>query len=93
MDLLWQKNEILKVPSNYPVALKILEKSSNHLESKNLIKDVFYQQESEEIIEKITINPSEFYYYTRVTYKPGIKFDAQITTKIRPAFNGSLKNK
>ena len=26
-------------------------------------------------------------------HKPGIKFDAQITTEIKPVFNGSLKNK
>ena len=51
------------VPSNYPIALKVLgKKNDNHLESKNLIKeynDVFYQLDSEGIIERITINPPE----------------------------------
>ena len=86
------KIKFKKVPSNCPIALRILEQTNNRLESKNLIKDVFYQLENEGIIEKITINP-EFYNYTWVKHKPGIKFDAQIITKIRPVFNGSLKNK
>ena len=67
-----------------------------HLESKKLIKeynDVFYQQESEGIIEKIKGNPSKLFNYNWIAHRPVIKFDARVTTKIRPVFNCSLKNK
>ena len=57
MQTMWiyhGKMKFKKGPSNYPVAIKI-KKNNNHIESKHLIKgynDVFYQQESEGIIEK-----------------------------------------
>ena len=38
VDLPWHENKTKKVPSNYPVALKILEKTNNHIESKKLNK-------------------------------------------------------
>ena len=34
VDLPWHENRIKTVPSNYPVALRILEKTNNHIESK-----------------------------------------------------------
>ena len=37
VDLPRQEKKILS-PFNYPVALKILEKTNNHFESKNIIK-------------------------------------------------------
>ena len=55
--------------------------------------DIFYQQVSEEIIEKIKVNLSEFYNYNWIPQRPVIKLDPQLMTKIRPVFNSSLKNK
>ena len=94
MDLPWHEEKIKIVLSNFPVAHKVLEKTNK--QSKNLIKkynDVFYQLESEGIIERIKVNPSEFSYYDWIPHKPVIKLDTQVTTKIRPVFNCSLKNK
>ena len=96
VELPWHEEKIKTVPSNFPVALKVLEKTDKYLESKNLIKkynDVFYQQESEGIIERIKVIPSEFFNYNWIPHRLVIKLDTQVTTKIRPVFNCSLKNK
>ena len=55
--------------------------------------DVFCRQESEGIIDRIKVNPSKFSNYNWIPHRPVIKFDTQVTTKIRPVFNCSLKNK
>ena len=52
---------------------------------------VFKQQEEEEIIERIEVDPQKYADYTWIPHRPIIKTEQQVTTKIRPVFNCSLK--
>ena len=76
MDLPWHEEKIKTVPSNFPVALKVLETTNKYFESKNLIKkynDVFNQQESEGIIERLKVNLHNIATYPKL--KPIIPFE------------------
>lgn len=94
VDLPWHKDKIDSVPSNYQVALKVLDRTMLSLEKRDLDKtytDIFLQQESEGIIERIEVAPQDFCKYIWIPHRPVFKSDQQVTTKIRPVFNCSLK--
>ena len=52
---------------------------------------VFKQQEEEGIIERIEVDPQKYADYTWIPHRSIIKTEQQVTTKIRPVFNCSLK--
>ena len=82
------------VPSNYQVALKVLDKTVKYLQRKRLYKeynDAFYQQERDGIIERIEVSPDKFSKYIWIPNRPVIKMNEQSTTKIRQVFNSSLE--
>ena len=51
----------------------------------------FKQQKEEGIIERIEVDPQKYGDYTWIPHRPIIKTEQQVTTKIRPVFNCSLK--
>ena len=84
---------IESVPLNHEVALSVLDRVVSKLEKQNLLKDyadVFRQQE-EGITERIEVSPDEFNNYIWIPHRPVIRTETQVTTKIRPVFNCSLK--
>ena len=94
VELPWYDDKINSVPSNHNVALKVLDRTIKQLQSKNLIdkyQAVFDQQLAEGIIEEIKVKPSEYKDKIWIPHRPIIKMDEQVTTKIRPVFNCSLK--
>ena len=52
---------------------------------------VFHFHCEEGIIEKIEVDPKDFKNYIWIPHRPVIKVEPNITTKIRPVFNCSLK--
>ena len=94
VELPWKEELVKCVPSNHAVALATLQRVVRNLSRNNLLSEygaVFHQQLEEGIIEKITVPPSEYSKYIWVPHRPVIKQDPQVTTKIRPVFNCSLK--
>ena len=88
------KETIDMVPSNHIVARKVLDRVVHDLQSKGLFDDysnVFKQQLVEGIVEKVDIFPSEYANHIFIPHRPVLKTEAQVTTKIRPVFNCSLK--
>ena len=94
VSLPWYSEKINSVPSNHSVALKVLDKTIQSLNNKGL-KDryeaVLDQQLADGIIEEIKVKPSEYNNKIWIPHRPVIKMDEQVTTKIRPVFNCSLK--
>ena len=93
VKLPWYEDKLPKVPSNSKIALKVLERVVSKLDAKNLKNDyekVFLQHLNDGIIEKIEIDPSNYDKYIWIPHRPVIKMEAQVTTKIRPAFLTAL---
>ena len=94
VELPWYQDKIELVPSNHFVALKVLDRTVEHLKRKGLVnkyQDVFDKQLEDGIIEEIKVKPSEYNNYVWIPHRPVIRTDEQVTTKIRPVFNCSLK--
>ena len=94
VKLPWHEDVLEKVPSNHNVALTVMDRVSKKLEKDNLMDDyvkVFKEQEEEGIIERIEVDPQKYADYTWIPHRPIIKTEQQVTTKIRPVFNCSLK--
>ena len=94
VELPWHFDKVEAVPSNHNVALKVLDRTMKYLDKKGLTEryqSVFEQQLSDGIIEEITVKPSEYQDKVWIPHRPVIKMDEQVTTKIRPVFNCSLK--
>ena len=95
VNLLWYSDRIENVPSNHFIALKVLDQRTVELfNKKGLIKkyeEIFDNQLKDGIIEEIKVHPSNYNNYTWIPHRPVIKTAEQVTTKIRPVFNCSLK--
>ncbi len=94
VELPWQQEKVKAVPSNHNVALKVLDRTLSQLNNKNLTEKyeaVFDQQLADGIIEEIKVDPSEYKNKIWIPHRPIIKMEEQVTTKIRPVFNCSLK--
>ena len=95
VELVWKDN-VSDVPSNYEVALKVMERVYNKLErTGNLEKynQVFFDQLDKDVIEEFDCAPGDFHKYIWLPHRPVIKEEAQSTFKIRPVFNCSLKTR
>ena len=82
------------MPSNYKIALKVLDRVTSFLQKQNLVEsyeEVFDKQLETGIIEEKEVSPQDYENYTWIPHRPVIKTEEQITTKIRPVFNCSLK--
>ena len=94
VELPWYQDKIESVPSNHFVALKVLDRTLDYLKRKNLLENyqaVFDQQLDDGIIEEIEVKPAQYDEKIWIPHRPVIKMEEQVTTKIRPVFNCSLK--
>ena len=94
VELPWYTDKIDSVPSNHFVALKVLDRTLDHLKRKGLVEKyqaVFDQQLADGIIEEIEVKPEQYNEKIWIPHRPVIKVEEQVTTKIRPVFNCSLK--
>ena len=95
VKLPWLKN-IKHVPSNYKIALSVLDRVIKNLESKNLFNEyceVFKQQEKENIIERFHVEPENYNRFIWIPHRAVVREGPLVTTKVRPVFNCSLKSK
>ena len=93
VELVWGDN-ISEVPSNFSVSLAVLDRVSQKLERSGQLKaynNVFFDQLEQGIIEEFSCDPEHFSDYIWLPHRPVFKTDEQVTTKIRPVFNCSLK--
>ena len=94
VELPWYRDKLSQVPSNSGVALAVLNRTVSSLNRKGLLLDyqnVFEQQLTDGIIEQIFVQPSDYDKFVWIPHRPVIKVEQQVTTKIRPVFNASLK--
>ena len=94
IDHPWIENRVNRVPSNFHLALKVLDRTITSMR-KNILEEayneVFFQQEKDGIFERLKIQPEEFRKFIWIPHRPVIKNTEQVITKIRPVFNSSLK--
>ena len=57
----------------------------------NKYQEEFYKQLEDGIIEEFKANPSDYDSHIWIPHRPIIRIEEQVTTKIRPVFNCSLK--
>ena len=96
VKLLWYSDRIKNVPSNHFIALKVLDQTVELFNKKGLIKkyeEIFDNQLEDGIIEEIKVHPSNYNNYTSIPHRSVIRTAEQVTTKIRPVFNCSFKDK
>src|SRR5678816_4127629 len=96
IEIPWIPELVDQVPSNYRIALSTLRRVKNRLSNQGLDKaytDVFKEQLRCGIIEIISVDPKEFDRYIWIPHRPVIKMADQVSTKIRPVFNCSLRTK
>ena len=94
IKLPWYEDKLEKVPSNHNIALAVLDKVVNKLEAQGLLDDynnVFLDQEENQIIEQFKVEPHQYSQYKWIPHRPVFRMEGQVTTKIRPVFNCSLK--
>ena len=87
----WNRDLVKQVPSNLKVSLAVAERVYKNLEKQNVAnayEEVFEQQESLGIIEPVNQKTSDQIW---IPHRPVIRNEANVTTKIRPVFNCSLK--
>ena len=92
----WIKEKLKKVPSNYGIALAVLDKVCNKLDKENLFSEylgTFLEQENEGIIERFEVDPENYGDHIWLPHRPIIRKGPQVTTKMRAVFNCSLKTK
>ena len=94
VELVWGEN-ISEVPSNFSIALGVLDRVTRNLEKQGLLQtynQVFLDQLSEGKIEEFYCDPKDFHLFNWLPHRPVLKEDAQTTTRVRPVFNCSLKS-
>ena len=94
VELPWYQDKVNLVPSNHNIALKVLSKVILQLQKSGLInkyEEVFDKQLENGIIEEIEVSPKDYDNYVWIPHRPVVKTDEQVTTKVRPVFNCSLK--
>ena len=97
VDLVWHDN-VDEVPSNWAVALKVLERVSDSLMRKgqqDAYNKVVLEMLDEGIIDDITAECGPHNYGDKVwiPHRPVIKDDDQSTFKMRPVYNCSFKSR
>ena len=94
VELPWYHDVLDQVPPNFKIALATLDKVYRSLNRQGLSEaygNVFKQQLENNIIECFHVDPSDYDKFIWIPHRPIIKQIEQITTKIRPVFNCSLK--
>lgn len=91
VSLPWNEN-ISNVKSNFDISKAILDRVVENLTRQNLYEkydEVFKQQLEDNIIEEVTLDNKEDHVF--IPHRPVIKMESQVTTKVRPVLNCSLK--
>ena len=94
IEIPWYEEVLQAVPSNHQVALAALRRVTQKLQKQNLVSaygNIFRQYLADGIIEPVHVSPKDFNRYIWIPHRPVIKTAEQITTKIRPVFNCSLR--
>ncbi|KAL7633029.1 UNVERIFIED_CONTAM: hypothetical protein RMT77_016605 [Armadillidium vulgare] len=94
VELPWYQNILEQVPSNHHVALATMQRVKKKMTSQGLDErygDIFKEYLREGIIESVEVQPKDFHKFIWIPHRPVIKQALQVTTKIRPVFNCSLK--
>lgn len=94
VQLPWIREKIDLVPSNYYIANKVLHRVVSFLKNKGLLEEydaIFQKQLADGIIEQIEVPLNKIENYVFVPHRPVLRQEAQVTTKIRPVLNCSLK--
>ena len=75
------------------MALKVLNRTMTSVRKKleEAYNQVFFQQEKDEIIDRLKIQPEEFGNFIWIPHRSVIKNTELVTSKIRPVLNCSLK--
>lgn len=90
----WYPEKIKDVPSNFAIAKSVLTKVVKDLYSRKLFdayNSVFEQQLSDGILEEIDLSKINVYNNVWIPHRPIVKTDLQVTFKVRPVLNCSLK--
>jgi len=94
VDLPWLENKIKLVPSNFEVARAVLSRVAKKLINMNLFEDytaVFEQQLADGIMQELDLSQIDVKSRVWIPHRPVIKTADNVTTKIRPVLNCSLK--
>ena len=94
VQLPWYPEKLKEVKSNFGICKAILNRVVDNLNAEGLFTaydNVSKQQLEDGIIENIDLNKIDVDNNVWIPHKPVIKEDTQVTTKIRPVLNCSLK--
>lgn len=96
VEIPWYEDILKQVPSNFKIALASMYRVKQSLLTKNLdqiYSDVFRNYLSLGIIEPIQISSEDYHKYVWIPHRPIFKVAEQVSTKVRPVFNCSLRIK
>ena len=94
VDLPWFSELLPTVPHIFRIAKSALERVCRNLHNNDIFTDysaVFQQQLQDGVIAKIDIDFDKLNEYVFLPHRPIVKSGSQVTTKIRPVLNASLK--
>ena len=94
VELPWYEDKVKQVPSNHKICLEVLKRTYNALQIQGLVSTydkVFQQQLHDGIIETFDVDPQDYSKYVWVPHRAVVRSADQVTTKVRPVFNCSLK--
>jgi hypothetical protein len=94
VKLPWLNERLNKVKSNFTVAKAVASKVAKKLKHSGQFEvytQVFEEQLEAGVIEKVDLNKVNPYDHVWITHRPVIREDVQVTTKVRPVLNCSLK--
>ena len=90
----WYPDKLDLVKSHFGVAKAVLNKVVRNLREKSLFdtyNGVFEQQLSDNILEELNFDDINIYNHIWIPHRPVLKFEDQVTTKVRPVLNCSLR--
>lgn len=93
IKLPWNE-KIDKVKSNFHISKSILDKVTANLEQRNLYdayNAVFEQQVRDGILEELPLSQIDVNDHVWIPHRPVVKLEDQVTSKVRPVLNCSLK--
>jgi hypothetical protein len=94
VDLPWIEDKVSAVRSNFTLAKVVLERVRKKLHSSGMFQaynEVFLQQLREGILEEIDLNAIDPSQHVWIPHRAVIRTGDQVTTKVRPVLNCSLK--
>ncbi|XP_047741013.1 uncharacterized protein LOC125179354 [Hyalella azteca] len=94
VSLPWDKDKLALVNDGFAVSRAVVERVIKNLDSKGKLADyhdVFQQQLRDGIIEEIPLHSSDESERVYIPHRAVIREDPNVTTKIRPVLNCSLK--